>query len=90
MVVALFFLGAFVGIMPAYFAELFPTEVRASGVGVPYSFIVAIFGGTAPYILTWLATRDLEWVFAVYAIILVTVGLVTTALSPETKGRDLA
>ncbi|GAA4701424.1 hypothetical protein GCM10023215_45430 [Pseudonocardia yuanmonensis] len=51
MVVALFFLGAFVGKKPAYFAELFPTAVRASGIGVPYSFIAAIFGGTAPYIL---------------------------------------
>ncbi len=37
MMIALFFLGAFVGIMPAYFAGLFPTAVRASGVGVPYS-----------------------------------------------------
>ena len=87
--VALFFLGAFVGIMPAYFAELFPTHVRASGIGVPYSFTVAIFGGTAPYIATWLATHHREWVFALYAIVLVTIGLVTTMLSPETKGRDL-
>lgn len=87
--VALFFLGAFIGIMPAYFAELFPTHVRASGIGVPYSFSVAIFGGTAPYIATWLASHQQEWVFALYAVVLVTIGLVTTLLSPETKGRDL-
>lgn len=87
--VALFFLGAFVGIMPAYFAELFPTHVRASGIGVPYSFTVAIFGGTAPYIATWLASHHREWVFALYAVVLVTIGLITTILSPETKGRDL-
>ncbi|MEQ3554392.1 MFS transporter [Pseudonocardia nematodicida] len=89
MCVALFFLGAFVGIMPAYFAELFPTEVRASGIGVPYSFAVAIFGGTAPYILTWLASKDLVWVFGVYTMVLVAIGLVTTLLSPETQGREL-
>ncbi|MBB4684402.1 MFS transporter [Amycolatopsis jiangsuensis] len=89
MAVALFFLGAFVGIMPAYFAELFPTEVRASGIGVPYSFVVAIFGGTAPYILTWASSRGLEWAFALYMVVLVLVGVVTTLLSPETKGRDL-
>jgi MHS family alpha-ketoglutarate permease-like MFS transporter len=87
--VALFFLGAFVGIMPAYFAELFPTHVRASGIGVPYSFTVALFGGTAPYVVTWLADHHLEWVFALYSVILVTIGLVTTLLSPETKGRNL-
>jgi MHS family alpha-ketoglutarate permease-like MFS transporter len=89
MSIALFFLGAFVGIMPAYFAELFPTQVRASGIGVPYSFTVAIFGGTAPYIATWLAAHHLEWVFALYAVALVTIGLVTTLLSPETRGRQL-
>ncbi len=60
LMIALFFLGAFVGIMPAYFAELFPTAVRASGIGVPYSFVVAIFGGTAPYVLTWLTSKDLS------------------------------
>ncbi|GAA4708148.1 MFS transporter [Pseudonocardia yuanmonensis] len=89
MVVALFFLGAFVGIMPAYFAELFPTAVRASGIGVPYSFVVAIFGGTAPYVLTWLSSHDLVWVFSLYSIVLVLVGVVTTMLSPETKAREL-
>ena len=89
MVVALFFLGAFVGIMPAYFAELFPTAVRASGIGVPYSFIVAIFGGTAPYVLTWLSSHDLVWVFSLYSVVLVLIGVITTLLSPETKGRIL-
>jgi MHS family alpha-ketoglutarate permease-like MFS transporter len=89
MSIVLFFLGAFVGIMPAYFAELFPTQVRASGIGVPYSFTVAIFGGTAPYIATWLAAHHLEWVFALYAVVLVTIGLITTLLSPETRGRQL-
>lgn len=87
--VALFFLGAFVGIMPAYFAELFPTNVRASGIGVPYSFTVAIFGGTAPYVATWLASHHQEWVFALYSVVVVAIGLVTILLSPETKGRDL-
>ncbi|MDV3128419.1 MFS transporter [Mycobacterium sp. 21AC1] len=89
MSIALFFLGASVGVMPAYFAELFPTAVRASGIGVPYSFTVAIFGGTAPYIATWLAERDLSWMFAVYAIASVVIGLVTTLMSPETRGREL-
>ncbi|TVT51586.1 MFS transporter [Amycolatopsis rhizosphaerae] len=89
MALALFFLGAFVGIMPAYFAELFPTHVRASGVGVPYSIMVALFGGTAPYVLTWLHVHGLEWLFSCYLVVLVAVGIVTTMLTPETKGRPL-
>ena len=87
--VALFFLGAFVGIMPAYFAELFPTAVRASGIGVPYSFVVAIFGGTAPYLLTWLSSQGRQELFALYMVALAGIGAVTTLLTPETKGRDL-
>ncbi|AII10621.1 MFS transporter [Rhodococcus opacus] len=89
MMVALFFLGAFVGIMPAYFAELFPTDVRASGVGVPYSLMVALFGGTAPYVLTWLNSHDISWIFSLYMVVLVVIGLVTTLLTPETRGVDL-
>jgi MFS transporter, MHS family, alpha-ketoglutarate permease len=89
MSVALFFLGAFVGIMPAFFAELFPTHVRASGVGVPYSLVVALLGGTAPYVLTWLNSMGVAWLFSVYMVVLVAVGLVTTVLTPETRGADL-
>jgi MHS family alpha-ketoglutarate permease-like MFS transporter len=34
-------------------AELFPVEIRALGVGLPYSIAVSIFGGGAPYIGLW-------------------------------------
>ena len=35
-------------------AEQFPPEVRATGIALPYALAVALFGGTAPYITTWL------------------------------------
>ena len=34
-------------------AELFPTKIRALGVGLPYALTVAIFGGTAEYVALW-------------------------------------
>jgi MHS family alpha-ketoglutarate permease-like MFS transporter len=34
-------------------AELFPSEIRALGVGLPYAVTVAVFGGTAEYIALW-------------------------------------
>jgi MHS family alpha-ketoglutarate permease-like MFS transporter len=34
-------------------AELFPVEIRALGVGLPYSIAVSIFGGGAPFIGLW-------------------------------------
>jgi MHS family proline/betaine transporter-like MFS transporter len=35
-------------------ARLFPTNVRSTGLGISYNVAVALFGGTAPYISTWL------------------------------------
>lgn len=34
-------------------AELFPVEIRALGVGLPYAIAVSIFGGGAEYIALW-------------------------------------
>jgi MHS family alpha-ketoglutarate permease-like MFS transporter len=34
-------------------AELFPTEVRALGVGFAYALANAIFGGSAEYVALW-------------------------------------
>ncbi|MCL1634215.1 MFS transporter [Luteimonas sp. SX5] len=34
-------------------AELFPVEVRALGVGLPYALTVAVFGGSADYVALW-------------------------------------
>lgn len=35
-------------------AELFPAEIRALGVGLPYALTVAIFGGSAEYVALYL------------------------------------
>jgi MHS family alpha-ketoglutarate permease-like MFS transporter len=34
-------------------AELFPVEIRALGVGLPYAVGVSLFGGSAPFIGLW-------------------------------------
>ena len=47
-------------------AELFPTEIRALGVGLPYAFTVAIFGGTAEFIALWLKDIGHESLFYYY------------------------
>ena len=41
-------------------AELFPTEIRALGVGLPYALTVSIFGGTAEYIALWFKSAGME------------------------------
>jgi len=47
-------LAAFSGTAPAAICELFATNGRAIWMSTAYSLCVALFGGCAPYIVTWL------------------------------------
>lgn len=47
----------FSGPGPAAIAEIFPTRARVLWMSIGYSLAVAIFGGFAPYIATWLIER---------------------------------
>ena len=42
------------GPLPALLTELFPSEVRTTGVSVAYNVGVTLLGGIAPLVLTWL------------------------------------
>jgi MHS family proline/betaine transporter-like MFS transporter len=48
------FIAAFSGAGPAALSELFPTHSRTTLMSTGYSIAVAIFGGFAPFIATWL------------------------------------
>ncbi len=69
-------------------SEQFPPEVRSTGIGLPYAAAVALFGGTAPYVTTWMAEngyRDLTWMYVAAAAL---VGCVVYATMPETKDKE--
>jgi MFS transporter, MHS family, alpha-ketoglutarate permease len=90
MSVMLVFIAASAAIVPAVYAELFPTSIRTVGVGVPYSICVALFGGTAPYLQQWLGTSlQLPNLFNVYAVALLLVSAAFIFTIPETRGKDL-
>ncbi len=69
--------------------ELVPGRVRASGIGFPYSLTVAIFGGTAPYLATWLASIGRPGLFPWYVAALALFGLVVYLRLPESAHRPL-
>lgn len=79
-------LAAFLSHAPATYAEMFSTEQRASGFGIPYALAIALFGGTAPTIMTWIANNHS---FAIYSIALLLISSATILTLPETKGIDL-
>ena len=82
-------LAAWTAIAPAVYAELFPTRIRAVGMAIPYSLTVATFGGTAPYIQSWLANQGGMDLFSGYLILLNVISAATILFMPETRGRPL-
>ncbi|GAB3583839.1 MFS transporter [Hymenobacter daeguensis] len=60
LVAALFVVSAYTSISAVVKAELFPTEIRALGVGLPYALTVAIFGGTAEYVALFAKEHGVE------------------------------
>jgi MHS family alpha-ketoglutarate permease-like MFS transporter len=68
-------------------AELFPTGVRALGVGFPYAVAVSLFGGTAEYIALWCKNIGHEEWFYWYVSACAFGGLIVYWTMPETKGR---
>ena len=57
---ALIIVSGYTSINAIVKAELFPAEIRALGVGLPYALTVAIFGGSAEYIALWLKDMNHE------------------------------
>ena len=82
--------SVFVSASLAAAAELFATRVRSSGYSIGYNVSVALFGGTAPYIATWLVDRTgNEIAPAFYVIAAAVVTLATVLTMKETAGRPL-
>lgn len=66
-------------------AELFPTHVRALGVGLPYAFTVAIFGGTAEWIALAFKAEGVETYFYWYVTAAIATSLLVYAFMPDTR-----
>lgn len=81
---------AFYGsIAPTLMSEMFPTEVRAAGIGLPYALSVAVFGGTAPYVLEWLAGIDQRELFSWYIAGLCLVSFLVSLSLVDRRNDDL-
>jgi MHS family alpha-ketoglutarate permease-like MFS transporter len=66
-------------------AELFPVEVRALGVGLPYALTVALFGGTAEYVALWFKQAGVESGFYWYVTACIGVSLLVYVWMPDTQ-----
>ena len=82
-------LSGFTSISAAVNAELIPGHVRAAGIGFPYSLTVALFGGTAPFIGTWMADAGHPGLFGWWVALLCVVSLVVYLVISETAHKPL-
>ncbi|MBB5207789.1 MFS transporter [Chiayiivirga flava] len=66
-------------------AELFPVEVRALGVGLPYAVTVALFGGTAEYVALWFKDAGMESGFYWYVTACIGCSLLVYLWMPDSR-----
>ncbi len=82
---ALVIVSTYTAVSAVVKAELFPTEIRALGVGLPYAIAVAIFGGTAEYVALWTKNAGHERWFYWYVTACTAVSLTVYFLMRDTK-----
>lgn len=80
---------AMTSIAPAIMSELFPTSVRALGIGAWYNLTVAVFGGTAPLVITALSDADASVAFFWYVAVGAAIAFLVILRLPETRGTEL-
>jgi len=66
-------------------AELFPTAVRATGVGLPYAVATSIFGGPAESIALWFKSIGHEAWFSYYLTAVIAIALAVSLAMRDTK-----
>ncbi len=83
--IALLAISGYTSINAVVKAELFPTGMRALGVGFPYAIAVSLFGGTAEYIALWFKQMGHEQWFYFYVTACAFAGLIVYWTMPETR-----
>ena len=79
----------FASIAPAIMSELFPTELRATGIGAWYNLTVALFGGTAPLVITALSEAGHPLWFFWYVAAGAAIAFAVILTLRESKGTEL-
>lgn len=86
---ALIIVSGYTSINAVVKAELFPAQIRALGVGLPYALTVAIFGGTAEYIALWCKKLGNESYFYWYITACIALSLFVYLFMKDTKKTSL-
>ena len=86
---ALVILSGYTAINAVVKAEMFPVEIRALGVGLPYALTVALFGGTADMVALWFKKSGMETGFYGYVTACIACSLLVYLWMPDTRTTSL-
>jgi len=73
-------------LFPFIIATLMPALSRSTGIAIGYGFGVALFGGTAPYLLLWFQQQGLSGAFQCYAAGLAALSILFYFLAKKKNG----
>src|SRR5438045_9780110 len=80
----------YAGTCPSFYTELFPTRVRYTALSIGYNIAVAVFGGFAPFIATFLVQQTGSTTApAIYVIAAAIVTLIILLRTRETAFQPL-
>ncbi|MDK8874900.1 MFS transporter [Paracoccus sp. SSJ] len=78
------------GTLPCFLSEIFPTRVRYSGFAFSFNAANALFGGTAPFVATWLiSATGSKLAPAWYLVGAAGLALIAMLMARETAGKPL-
>jgi MFS family permease len=89
--VGLLIFAAYSAVIGAFFSELFPTEVRYSGVSLAYNLASVLAGSLAPIIAIALYNWfDTGYAIGAYLAVMGVISLIAAIIARETQSVDLA
>ena len=87
--VTLVVLSSYTAISGVVKAEMFPANIRALGVGLPYGVGVAVFGGSAEFVALAFKSAGIEQGFFWYVAVMCAVALVAAVSLPDTRRHSM-
>jgi MHS family alpha-ketoglutarate permease-like MFS transporter len=82
---ALAVISFYTGISGIVKAELFPSDIRALGVGLSYALANATFGGTAEFVALWFKDVGMETTFFWYVSVMLAIAFAASLIMPNPK-----
>lgn len=87
-VVGLGLFAAATSVAPAVLSDLLPANLRGVGIGAWYNIAIALFGGTAPFVLTALTSAGHSWLYFWYIVAMCIIGAAVLLTIPDERRRQ--